>query len=1061
MDRNLDTSNYILPMNMPLLEIRLFGQLEVLVEGLPPRSFPSRKARWILALLALRCGRKVDRAWLAAKVWPDHDETQARYLLRQCLSNDLRPVLGAAYSCLQSADGDLLLDLVPDAVDVGAFDAGIAVNSPQSLKRAVNLYRGPLLESCNEDWIVDERLQREAAFISALEHLAKEALERQAYGEAIGYLRQLVVVDPLRESAHSALMQVLVLGGDVAAMEQVYRKYRLVLHDELQTAPSAEMESLHQQLRNAALPQIVLLRPFSADAPQKDNLPIPLTTLIGRKKEIDEVNDWLSKGRLVTIRGTGGGGKTRLAIAVARSLTSQFSDGVWFVELQSVTDPMLVVYSMARVLGIAEQPGQDMEQILIAVLGARSLLLILDNCEHLIDACAGLVSRLLAACANLRILVTSRQPLGITGEQQYLVSPLALPPSEISTGAEPLHTTHTPTILLMYSSIQLFVERVRNVSPTFELHFHNARAVNAICHQLDGIPLAIELAAARTSSLSVEEISQRLNNAFALLTVGDSKALRRHETLRALIDWSYDLLTEAEKTLLSHLSVFRGGWLLEAAEAVYDKGRVTEEAFDDVEVLNLLTSLVAKSLVVAETQKEHTRYRLLETIQQYARDRLAEREDGERVRARHQAFFVALAEEAFQHLEALDAPLWLLRLEAEFDNLRLAIQGNDSEARLRMASALSGFWATRGYYDEARKWLTETLANVEATICPIVRAHVLHAAGLMARIQGDYPESRSLSTQSLYLSQQLGDKLGTARSLRNLGHVIMVQGDCATARDTYEQSLTLCQEMGDKRGIANSLMNLGNVAFMQGDYVSARSLFEQGLAIYQEVENRQGIPTCLMNLGNVAVEQGDISGARSLYERSLVIFQELGEKQGIALLFGSLGDIARIQGDYTTVCTLYEQSLAIFQEIGDKQGIARSFRKLGHVASIQRDYAASRSLLEKSLAIFQELASKRDISILLVGFASLASMQEDSARAARLWGAAEALRENLGLSLMRSECDDHTEMVAQARNVIEEEIFASAWAEGRAMTVEQAVEYALGEHACLDSDFSSSPPSLG
>jgi len=679
-----------------------------------------------------------------------------------------------------------------------------------------------------------------------------------------------------------------------------------------------------------------------------NNLPRQLSSFIGREREIEEVKHLLSSSPLVTLTGTGGCGKTRLALQVAAEVLEQHPAGVWLVELAPLSDPNLVVQTVATTLGLREAPGQPLLQTLIDYIQPRTLLLVLDNCEHLIQACATLTQALLQACPNLSILATSREGLRISGESTYRV-PSLLPPDPSKLPAE---EKDLAAIVLEYDAAVLFVERAGKQLPSFALTKQNAPAVASVCYRLDGIPLAIELAAARVRSLSVQEINTRLENRFRLLTGGSRTALPRQQTMQATVDWSYELLSEQERLLLGRLSVFAGGWTLEAAEAV-----CSDDKIEDFEVLDLLTCLVDKSLVIAEEREGKSRYRLLETIREYGLQRLQERGQEATWRSRHLEFFLALAKEAETKLTGAEQAEWLKRLQEEHDNLRSALKlcqqdQESNEAGMRLAGNIWRFWEIRGYLSEGREHLQAALEQEGREHKTRLRGKALYATGVLAWRQGDYAVARAMQDECLGISRELGDKRGIAASLSNLGAVAKDQCDYAAARALYEESLAIHRELGNKKGIAVLLNNLGTVAREQGDYAVARAQFEESLAIERELGDKLGIASSLNNLGNVAHDQGDYAVVRAMREESLGISRELGDKWGIAYSLGYLGSMAARQGDYGAARALIEESLAIFQELGDKQGIALSLGNLGNVANDQGDYVAARTLHAESLGIF-------------------------------------------------------------------------------------------------------------
>ncbi len=805
-----------------------------------------------------------------------------------------------------------------------------------------------------------------------------------------------------------------------------------------------------------------------------NNLPLQLTSFIGRERELEKIKELLDKTRLLTLTGSGGCGKTRLSLQAAADVLDTFPDGVWLVELAPITDPDLVPKAVADVLGIEEQPGKTLIQVLTESLKSKTMLLVLDNCEHLLDACAHVSDSLLRACPNVKVLASSREALNVAGEQTYRVPSLSLPDPK---------AIQTPQRLSQYEAVRLFIDRAVLVKPEFAVTNANAPALVSVCHRVDGIPLAIELAAARLRSLSVEEVNTRLDNRFRLLTGGSRTALPRQQTLRALIDWSYDLLTDQEKLLLIRLSVFSGGWSLAASESV-----CVSEEIEDWEVMDLLASLADKSLVQADTAEGQTRYRFLETVRQYARDRLAESEESFAVRARHRDYYLTMAEEIRPQVTGSEQAHWLSVLETEHDNLRQALtfcleEADGGQKGLRLGGSLQAFWQIRGHVSEGRERLTALLSRSDAQDRTKGRADALNGAGSLARMQSEYGQARSLYEESLEIKRELGDRQGIAGSLNNLGLLALSQGDTRSAEMLYQEALSINRELGNRAGEAINLNNLGEVASDQADYAAARSWYEESLGIERELGNQNGIAASLINLGIVASEQGDYAVARSWYEESLAINRELGDRRGIAIALGTLGTVACSLGDYALARSFLEESLTIHRELGDRRGVAHFLGNLGAVTIEQGDYDSARSFLEESLKIKRELDNRRGIaasvknlgdiafcqgdytlarglyeeSLLiqkdlgewwimaetLEAFAVLAVEEDRADQAPRLFGAAEALRESIGTPLSPGDRTYYDQVVTTAQALLSEDAFTAAWAEGRAMTWEQAVEEAL------------------
>ncbi len=623
------------------------------------------------------------------------------------------------------------------------------------------------------------------------------------------------------------------------------------------------------------------------------NLPGQLTAFIGREAEMDTARRLLSETRLLTLTGTGGAGKSRLALQVAADTLDEYPDGVWLVELAPLTDPALLPQTLAAVLNAGEEPDRPLRETLIALLRPKTLLLILDNCEHLIDACARLAEELLRACPRLHLLATSREALEIGGETTLPVSSLPVPAPGL-----PLDS------LARFESVRLFVDRATSVLPTFRLSAGNAPAVAQVCARLDGIPLALELAAARVKVLSPEQISARLDDRFQLLSGGSRTALPRQQTLRALIDWSYDLLLPAEQVLLRRLCIFSGGWPLEAAETVCAGAGV-----DERDILDLLSRLVAKSLVIVEPPEDgQVRYHLQENLRQYARQRLAQTDEEPALAARHRGFFLTLAEEAEQLLKGPHQVSWLNRLERDHDNFRAALTFSQAatelkETGLRLASALYRFWYVRGYLSEGLRWLETALARA-GDVSGDLQARACTAAGVLTWALGDAAKARTYHENSLGLHRQRQDSVGIARSLANLGLVASQEENYALTRALFEESLTLYREFGTPSDVALMLNNLGNLLIEQKEFAAARSYCEESLHLSQISHNEKMINASLHNLGVAAEKMENHSGALKYYLESLTRQQEFGDSHGIALTMRGIARIAGSRGNYEVIALL-------------------------------------------------------------------------------------------------------------------------------------------------------------
>jgi len=823
----------------------------------------------------------------------------------------------------------------------------------------------------------------------------------------------------------------------------------------------------------------IVIRDLPADFPPpktldiiSNNLPIQLTTFIGREREIEDVKRLLAKARLLTLMGTGGAGKTRLSIQVAADLIDQFQKGVWLVELAPLTDPALVVQAVATTFQVREAAGRSLLDLLVDYLQPKSLLLVLDNCEHLVAASAQLTSALLRACPNLKILATSREALGVAGEVAYQVPPLSRPDPRRAQSLAQLNE---------FESVQLFVERGVHSQPRFALTDANAKAVAHICHRLDGIPLAIELAAARVKVLTVEQIATRLDDRFRLLTGGSRTGLPHHQTLRAAMDWGYDLLSEEERTLLRRLAVFAGGFNFEAVEAI-----CTGDGVEVFAILDLLTSLVDKSLVVAEGLNGDIRYRLLETIRQYGLEKLQGSGEIAAVHGRHLAWYLDLAERAEPELHGPDQKGWLSQLEMEHDNLRAALEWTkvgerEAEAGLRLAGALHRFWAMGGHLSEGREWLEGAVKRTEAP--SPARAKAIFGAAALAFGQGDYGRAEDLSGQSLALYRELGDKLSIALSLnlhaflnrnrgdhgravalledslrlcRELDHAwalaetlfilaltVRRQGDYERAKALLEESLVLWRRTGDKSGLARSLASLGVVARLQGDYARAQALHEESLALHRELGHRFEVAEVLLMLGAVAQNQGDYARAAALHEECLILSRELGYKLQVAAALVNLANVSYYQGDHDQARKWAEEAKTLLAQLGAKQQLAVCLWTLGTLAFVRGAAERAIGLYRESLTLYRELGDRRGMAECLESLAGAAAAAAQGERAARLFGAADGLRERIKAPLPLSDRPAYDRALAVARSHLPEAEFAAANAQGRELPLEEAISEAM------------------
>jgi predicted ATPase/DNA-binding SARP family transcriptional activator len=1016
------------------LWIELLGTFRVRVgdEVLAAEVWRRRKVRSLVKLLALAPHYRLHREQVMELLWPDagpqaalNSLHQTLYLARRIL--EVGSSAPTRYLLLQ----DEVVTLGPPElvwVDVTAFERAATQarqhQDPASYRAALDLYAGELLpEDRYEEWASARRESIHQEYLALLRHLTRLAEARADYALALEALHKALAADGADEEIHRDLMRLYALSG---ARQQALRQYqtlREALRRELDLEPAPESLRLYDDILAGRFGAHKRTHTH-ADAPvmpptPQHNLPIALTSFIGREREIAEVQRLLATTRLLTLAGPGGCGKTRLVVETAAAVRSSYPDGVWLIELASLADPALVSQTVAAALSVREMPGQPLTETLKGALRSKHLLLVLDNCEHLITACAHLAEALLRACPHLRILATSREPLHVPGEMIWLVPALSLPDPR-----------HLPSLadLLQYEAMQLFVDRARAVVPSFQVTDQHAAALIQIGARLDGMPLAIELAAARVNMLTLEQLVGRLDDCFRLLTSGSRTALSRQQTLKATLDWSYDLLTEREQALLRRLAVFAGGFPLEAAEAVCAGSDL--EAGD---VLDLLARLVAKSLVVAEQQGARARYRLLETVRQYSAAKLSATDEEASVRARHLSWYLVLASRAEPHLMGPQQKQWLAALQQERDNLRAALEWSlaDSEARdtrhetrddlllassspvsqsrqelgLRLARALTWFWYLDGGLNEGRAWFERALAITTEAEHTWSRAMALYGAGFIALHQH--------------------------------------QGDLTGARWRLEASSAILREVGEPHDLAMAVFVLSVVAINQGDERAALACLQESLALFKAVGNQEYYALSLMHMGDVAMGRGDWGAARTRYEDALSIQRQRGSMWGVAQQLNNLGEVARCEGDSIRARHFYEESLTLFRDLGSSGDIARSLHNIGYVAQAQGDDEQARACFTKGLRLFQERGNKRGMIECIAGIAGVVGAQGQGERAVRLLGATAAQFQAIGAAMWPADRIDYHRNEAAMRAMLGEAAFATAWAAGRVLTLEQAIAEAF------------------
>jgi predicted ATPase/DNA-binding SARP family transcriptional activator/DNA-binding CsgD family transcriptional regulator len=990
------------------LRIWLLGGFRVSVgsRSIGDEEWHLRKAGSLFKVLALSPGHRLHREQAMELLWPDlHPEAalnNLHYALRVARRTLEPPALASSsatsrYLRLRSRQ----LTLCPDSplwVDAEAFQeaavtARHAIPEPAAFRAAIDLYTGELLpQDRYEAWAEQRRAQLKELHLSLLLEVGALYEEREEFGLGIEVLGRVVAQEPTHEGAHVGLMRLHALLGRRREALSQYEHLREAPLKDLGREPDAAATRLQQEIWAGTFPPADWTpstfppeeeTPSSpAGAARRHNLPLVRTSFIGRERECLEVKRLLAMTRLLTLTGTGGCGKTRLALEVARELVGAYPDGVWLVELASLSEAELVPQTVAQVLGVREQPGRPLLETLKDTLRSSKALLVMDNCEHLVEAVVDFVDALLNSCPRLRVLATSRETLSVAGEVNWVVTSLTVP-QDVDDARQP----STSRDLEAYESVRLFVERTRQRDPSFVLSAANGEAVGQVCRRLEGMPLAIELAAGRMGVLSAQQLSKRLDDYLKLLTRGERTAEPRHRSLRATLEWSHDLLGEPERVLFRRLSVFAGGWTLDAAEEV-----CWGEGIEGGEVLDLLSELVEKALVVSEAGKEEVpRLRMLEPIRQYGQERLEESGESKALLSRHAEYYLALAEgegvqEADPRVRGARPVGWLERMESEHANLRAALSwsldedteepdettepdgGRREELGLRLAVTLFWFWYTHDYLTEGRRYLERARSSESSPTTTRLRAQAFNGTGAIAISQGDY---------------------GGAKGL-------------------IEEGLALYRELGDEEGIASALTDLGLVALWgQRDDIPVPDVMEELGELKPRLENRNTLAYLFILEAMIALSQGDLEHSVALNEQSLELFRESRDMPGIITCLGQLGGIVMVQGDYEAAVPLLQETLRLGWE---------------------SDY-------------------KIPIQFSLYMLAGVAASQEQPVRAARLWGAVEGIEEAYGvhLSPMALSFTDYEGRLSIARSQLDEEAWSRAWAEGKAMPLERAVEYAFSE----------------
>ena len=998
------------------LEIQILGNFRIAVGGqvLERPAWRLRKAESLVKLLAATSGHRLHREQILEALWPEANLQgaaaafyQALHFARRALEPDLIDRHSSAFLSLERnvlelrSPGRLWIDA--DEFEDAAATAR-AKGDPESYQRAVGLFSGDLLpDDLYEDSVTARRQQLR---FTCLDLLAELAQRLQSHGDldgAIAALERALQIEPTCQELYVALMRIYAMAGMRERALLQYRRLSEVLAREVGAQPDPTTRQLYEDIAGNRFPaptddrshSAVIQRrltessgPSRVPAIARHNLPRQLTSFVGRRREIAEISDLMDRSQLVTLSGAGGCGKTRLALEVAAEVGSRYPHGAWWVALAPLSEPALIPQAVASALGIHEQPGRPVLDTLLDWLEPKTLLLLLDNAEHLLVACAIFVGAVLRRCPSVRILLTSREASRIDGEVAYPVSPLSLPAAG---GLASLD------VLAHSEAVRLFVDRAAATLPSFRLTEQNAEAVAQICRRVDGIPLAIELAAARVRALSVDQIASRLDDQVRLLTNGGRTGLPRHQTLRATMDWSHDLLTGPEKILFRRFAVFAGGFTLEAAEYV-----VAGTDLEPASVLDLLASLVFKSLVEVDERGAEVRYRLLEPVRQYALSKLKEALEEPAIRVRHRDFFIALAVRAHAGLISQDRVSWQSRIEAEHDNIRAALQWSIAAAAFEetfpLGASMARFWARRGYLEEGWKWLQE-LRKHESAVSPVARARLLVGVGLLALEIGDQVEAI-----------------------------------------TVEHALNVFRELGDRDEVEACLRLLGMIENERGGFGRAAAVLDEAVALASQSGDAVREAEALRQRGYVDVRRGDYERAIPYLQRSLELLKQTGAHRSIGFALGHLAQAYLYQGHSQRAVAILREAITFAEAAGQSTAIAYFRNLLGLAFLWLEDHAAAEAAYRGNLAYSDEIGHKWAVAQALIGFGALGIQKGDLQLALRLVAAAQAFLTATVYKLPAAEEAYVQSLLSRLRASLDPTEFELGWAAGSALTLTQAIQ---------------------
>jgi predicted ATPase/DNA-binding SARP family transcriptional activator len=974
-----------------MLEINLLGRFEVHLDGKAVK-LDSRPTQALLAYLVLQPATAQPRDKLAGVLWPDSAEENARSSLRHALWR-LRKAIGDKY--LQTDNSQITIVPGPGIrLDYSAFEADPRDQPVASLLSVVSTYHGELLPGFYEDWADLARNRIEAAFQTWIRTLLEKLIGAGRWEEVSEWSERWISFGHAPEPAFRALMQAHAARGDAAAIAATYQRCVEALSKEMGLHPSPETEALFNQLAGGE-------RPFdTSDAGPstalrqrraRHNLPASSTPFIGRQRDLDALEELIQQEsvRLITLTGPGGIGKTRLALETAGLLVGSFEDGAWFVDLAPVGDPGLTISTIAATLGVTERGDQPIIDSLKSFLADRQLLLVLDNFEHLVRV-APAVSHLLAAAPAIKVLVTSRERLRLQGENDFPVSPLQVPDLSAAS-VDALHG---------FEAVRLFEDRAHAADRAFSLTDANAADIAQICRRLEGLPLAIELAAARIPLFTPNLLLERLETRLGTLTVGRRDAPARQQTMRSALEWSYSLLEEEERCLFNRLGIFTGGWMLEEARAVCQDGL-------PIDLVDGVSSLLDKSLIFRDNSTIG-RFGMLEVLREFAMEKLRASDEYDDIAARHAKAFSRLAARGREAIEGPDYLPWITRLEVEHDNLRGALRWTGLGEKnlplaLRLVADTSSFWVLRGYLTEGYANTSTVLSRTGFDTDPLLLARATLAAAWLAYRLNHLDDARRLSMRGLELAQQIDDPILTGEALCQLGNVDTELGDYDSSPEKFRQAQALYRQASNLRGIAESDVNLAWVLIRTGDTEPAKPYLREAMKIFEEIGNQPGLGFALSALGEVCLRKGMLEEAQAHLRRSLEVRETLGDKWGMAATLGSLGWAWLLQGDPDEARLALTRSLSLRWEIGDIGGMAWCLEKLAEAA----DEAGETEL------------------------------------AARLYGGAHALRDSVRSVIDPVDREAYGERLKRLRKTLGEAGFQDAWDEGASTPIRSLMESIL------------------